>query len=84
MRIFHRHDGRLEGGPDRAYVSEFTHFIDDFMTHHPKERDEQREGWRIYWDKKVDLHRLAEEEQSTVPTEAYYYYGDEMWRPPHH
>lgn len=68
---------RLQGrksGIDRAYVSDFTRFMDSYLEKHPEERREQHRGWRIYWDKRVDLDTLREHEESEVPTPGYYYF----------
>ncbi|QID16157.1 DUF3460 family protein [Nitrogeniibacter mangrovi] len=70
MHRFHHH----KGAPERAYVSEFTRFMEDFMDHHPEEREEQRDGWRIFWDKQVDLKAQHERDESEVPTPGYYYF----------
>ena len=70
MHLFQHH----KGVPERAYVSEFTRFMDDYMTTHPEERKTQREGWNIFWDKRVDLEEQHEHEASEVPTPAYYYF----------
>ena len=70
MSRLHRHKSAI----DRSYVSDFTRFIDQFLEAHPEERREQHRGWRIYWDKCVDLKTLRELEESEVPTPSYYYF----------
>jgi len=72
-----------------GYVSEFTHFIDDFVEHHPEALADQRRGWSMYWNRKVDFDRLEQAEQDNVPTDPYYYFaiepapaGDEESPPP--
>jgi len=79
------HHSRQRASPvESDYVSEFTRFMDRFLEQHPEELQEQETGWKIYWDKKVDLHAMAEQATDTVPTESYYYYGDETWRDTQH
>ena len=63
------------GKMDRAYVSDFTHFIDHFLEDHPKEVKEQRTGWRIYWDKQLDLQALEKAGQDSVPDDGYGFYA---------
>lgn len=58
---------------DRAYVSEFTRFMDDFLAGHPDVVAEQQRGWRIYWDKDVDPVALQEAEEDALPFDAYEY-----------
>lgn len=70
MHLFDRHNSTKQ----RAYVSDFTRFMDEFMAAHPEERRTQREGWFIFWDKRVDLKAQREHEESEVPTPAYYYF----------
>jgi hypothetical protein len=72
-----------------GYVSEFTRFIDDFVEHHPEARADQRRGWSMYWNRKVDFAQLEQAEQDTVPTDPYYYFavppvpaGDDEPTPP--
>lgn len=65
---------RYTSAPDRQYISEFTRFMEDFMKTHPRERQEQRKGWKIFWDKQVDLDAEQKREKSEVPTPAYYYF----------
>lgn len=60
----------------RAYVSEFTRFIDGYVGTHPEIPAEQRSGRAMYWDKRVDLAALAEAEEDSVPVNAYYYFGN--------
>ena len=56
---------------DRAYVSEFTQFIDHYLDEHPEVIEDQRLGRLIYWDKTVDLTALAQAAKENVPDDAY-------------
>lgn len=61
-----------EGGRmDRAYVSEFTAFIDGYLAEHPEVVKDQWIGREIYWDKKVDFQALRQGEQEAVPEDGY-------------
>ncbi|NWG87130.1 MAG: DUF3460 family protein [Hydrogenophilaceae bacterium] len=52
---------------DRAYVSEFTLFMNKYLKEHPEVVKDQQRGWKIYWNpaagptesKKPDADRLA-------------------------
>lgn len=46
----------------------------DVMQHHPEELQVQKEGWDIFWDKKVDFHVWEDEREDSVPTPGYYYF----------
>lgn len=55
------------------YTSEFTQFIDAFLKQHPEVVQDQRKGWNIFWDKKVDLAELEDARQDSVPAKPYSY-----------
>lgn len=59
------------GVMDRSFVSNHTRFIDQFLDEHPEVVKEQRQGWHIYWDKKVDLVALKKAETDSVPDDGY-------------
>ncbi len=40
---------------DKAYVSEFTDFMNRYLEEHPEVVEEQRRGWNFFWNPKVDL-----------------------------
>jgi hypothetical protein len=56
-----------------GYVSEFDHFIDNFMAHHPEVGDDQRRGWYIWWDHRVDLKDLEPQRGDVIPVKSYQY-----------
>ncbi|HEX6734313.1 MAG TPA: DUF3460 family protein [Azonexus sp.] len=68
---------------DRAYVSEFTRFIDDFLHEHPEAVRDRKTGFRIYWDKRVDLAAEEKARQDSVPDDGYGFHGP-AWRRPQH
>jgi len=63
--------GRAPGQTDRAYVSEFTNFIDHFLEDHPEVVDDQWVGREIYWDKQVDFVDWKRADKDTVPEDGY-------------
>lgn len=56
-----------------GYVSEFEQFMDGFIASHPQVEDEQRRGWYLWWDRRVDLGELVKERADTVPDKPYHY-----------
>lgn len=56
---------------DRAYVSEFTDFMDHYLKDHPEVVQDQGVGRSIYWDKRVDPETLDQAAKDTVPDDAY-------------
>ncbi len=65
---------------DRRYVSEFTHFMDHFLEEHPEVIKDQRIGWRLYWDKRVDQTAQEKAEHDSVPADGYGFYAS-AWGP---
>ena len=53
------------------YVSEFTRFINRYLAQNPDVVEDQKRGWRIYWDRQVDPVALEEAEEDSVPFDAY-------------
>lgn len=75
-RLFHKQgSGAAPGVMDRAFVSDHTQFIEHFLADHPDVRDDQHTGWRIYWDKRVDLAAQKKAEMDAVPDDGYGFYG---------
>lgn len=69
---------RVPGDPRKVnshYVSEFTGFIDHYLVDHPEALTEQHDGWRLYWDKRVDLNEQAKAERDSVPADGYGFYA---------
>lgn len=56
---------------DRAFVSEYTQFIDHYLEEHPEVLADQHDGRLIYWDKKVDLEAQKKAEIDAVPDDIY-------------
>lgn len=79
-RLFH--PGRsapASGNLDRQYVSDYTHFIDQFLEQHPEVVADQHDGRLIYWEKIVDLKAQARAEKDAVPDDGYGFYAA-AWR----
>lgn len=71
-RLFHKGEsGPAHGAVDRAFVSDYTRFIEHYLEEHPEVRDDQHDGRLIYWDKKVDLVAQKKAELDTVPDDGY-------------
>lgn len=60
---------------DKQYVSEFTRFIDHYLAEHPEVVKDQKRGWKIYWDHRVDFHALKEAGEDAVPDDSYGFHG---------
>ena len=56
------------------YVSEFECFFGKLLEEHPELVEDQRKGWNIWWDHKVDLEAERLALTDAVPTPAYYYH----------
>jgi len=54
-----------------GYVSEFTLFINQYLADHPEVVEDQKRGWDIFWNKKVDFGALEEAQQDAVPDDGY-------------
>ncbi|MDQ8023842.1 MAG: DUF3460 family protein [Moraxellaceae bacterium] len=58
------------------YESDFTKFMREFLDKHPEEREQQREGRALWWDKPQDLQTRRDNLDSDVPQKAYPYQTD--------
>ena len=62
---------------DRAYVSEFTRFMDNYLVQHPEVVRDQKLGWRIWWERPTNLRELDycwhEEIAGELPYYSYLY-----------
>lgn len=64
---------------NRAYVSEFTTFINRYLDEHPEVVKDQRLGWDIYWNHKVDFKAQEEAAHDSVPDDGYGFFAS-AWR----
>ena len=56
------------------YESDHTKFMREWMEKHPEQRDEQKKGRALWWDKPaVDPAARRQWEEGAVPQKAYYY-----------
>ena len=55
------------------YESEHTIFMRAWMEKHPEEREEQRKGRALWWDKPQDLTTQKNQREAQVAQSAYYY-----------
>ncbi|MGO4377335.1 DUF3460 family protein [Pseudoduganella sp. RAF53_2] len=58
----------------KEYVSEFEQFFGHLLDEHPEYVEDQRHGWDIWWDHKVNLEDERLARTDTVPTPPYYYH----------
>ncbi|HEU4777093.1 MAG TPA: DUF3460 family protein [Telluria sp.] len=56
-----------------GYVSEADQFLADLLHTHPAMVEDQRRGWYLLWDKRVDLDALEKARADTVPVKPYHY-----------
>jgi hypothetical protein len=57
-----------------GYVSDFEKFMGQFLDEHPAVVDSQRDGWRIFWDHKIDPEDLQRGYEQTLPVKPYPYF----------
>lgn len=58
------------------YQSEFTQFIDQWLDQHPEQREEQKKGRALWWDKPQDLETQKIYQAATVEQKPYPYQPD--------
>ncbi len=58
------------------YESEHTKFMREWMEKHPEQREEQRKGRALWWDKPQDLQTQHNNAESRVPQKPYAYQTD--------
>jgi hypothetical protein len=58
----------------KEYVSEYEAFFGQLLATHPELVEDQRAGWNIWWDHKVDLEAERLARTDAVPTPPYYYH----------
>jgi len=62
-----------------GYVSEFTQFMNQYLAKHPEVVEDQKRGWGIFWDRKVDRAAIKKAEEDSVPDDSYGFYPAD-WR----
>lgn len=65
------------------YVSEFTLFMNQYLAKHPEVVEDQKRGWDIYWNRKVDLAAFEKAKEDYVPNDGYGFYPA-YWRAKSH
>lgn len=58
------------------YESEFTRFMRDWMDQHPEQREEQRKGRALWWDKPQDVETQKTYRAVGVAQKPYPYQPD--------
>lgn len=57
----------------KAYESDFTRFMREFLNQHPEEIQEQRRGRALWWDKPQQVEEQKAYREARVPQKPYYY-----------
>lgn len=68
---------------DKAYVSEFTLFMNRYLEQHPEVVEDQRRGWRFGWEPKVEPEAERDAELDLAKDDAYGFNWS-AWRPRPH
>jgi hypothetical protein len=63
---------------DKAYVSEFSEFMDRYLGEHPEVVEDQRRGWEFFWEAKVGL-MTPEISKDDVATDDSYGFSWHTW-----
>jgi hypothetical protein len=58
------------------YESEHTKFMREWMEAHPEEREEQRKGRALWWDKPQELATQKAQRESEIAQKAYPYQSE--------
>lgn len=56
------------------FVSEYTLFMNRYLAKHPEVVEDQKRGFNIWWDKKVDSAAIKEANEDYVPDDSYGFY----------
>ena len=48
--------------------------MDKFLEKYPEVVENQRRGWYIFWNRKVDLEELNKASEDSVPAKGYDYF----------
>ena len=63
----------------KAYVSEFTKFMNQYLDEHPEVVEEQKRGWASFWQLKAEL-RAPEITKDDIARDDSYGYAVSAWR----
>ena len=55
------------------YESDHTKFMREWMEKHPEQRDEQKQGRALWWDKPQRVDEQQRLDEVSVPVKPYYY-----------
>ena len=55
------------------YESDHTKFMREWMEKHPEQRDEQKQGRALWWDKPQVVEERQRLKEASVPVKPYYY-----------
>jgi len=57
----------------KAYVSEFTKFMKQYLDEHPEVIEEQKRGWASFWQRKAEIHAPGKSKDDIAPDDSYGY-----------
>lgn len=57
----------------QGYTSEFERYMNGFLEKHPDVVEDQKRGWYIWWDHRLDLDEQDKLKQSEVKPKPYSY-----------
>ncbi len=56
-----------------AYVSDFERYLGRYLDQHPNVERDQRRGWYIWWDRRVDPADVEPQQPYAVKVNGYQY-----------
>lgn len=56
---------------DKAYVSDFTHFMEQYLQVHPEVVKEQWHNWREFWEPEIYPETAHARKEDIVPDHQY-------------
>ncbi|MEO6145860.1 MAG: DUF3460 family protein [Sulfuriferula sp.] len=54
-----------------GYISDFTLFMNHYLAVHPEVVEDQKRGWNMFWNRKVDLAALEKAREDYAPDDGY-------------
>lgn len=56
-----------------GYVSDFEQYLGNYLHEHPEVEADQRRGWFLWWDRRVDPADVTPRQQYAVKVKGYQY-----------
>jgi hypothetical protein len=54
-----------------GYVSDFEQYLNGFLAEHPEVQEDRQHGWYIWWDHRLDLAEMDQQDKNEVPVKTY-------------